>query len=62
MNEGKSLPWQAGSAKWLRLWVNGEQVHDGRHEAGFAAEPVRVNPQAGENEIRVKLANLDNLQ
>lgn len=51
-----------GYDDWLRLWVNGELVHDGRHDAGFATERIRSTLRAGENEIRVKLGNFDNLQ
>ena len=46
----------------LALWVEGEKIHDGRHDDGFAVEQIERELPAGEVEVRVKLSNADNFQ
>ena len=51
-----------GFDDWLRLWINGNELHANRHDCGFEVDRVKVKLPMGECEIRVKLSNFDNMQ
>ena len=51
-----------GFDDWLRLWINGNELHSNRHDCGFEIDTVAVKLPTGECEIRVKLSNYDNMQ
>ena len=59
-NPAENQPTETQKSPFFK--VPGELVHDGRHDVGYATETVRTTLCAGENEIRIKLANFDNFQ
>jgi len=53
---------RVGYDDWIKVWINGNEVHASRHDKGFAEDNVNVELPAGEAAILVKLSNFDNLQ
>ena len=51
-----------GYDDWIRVWINGREVHAGRHDRGFARETAKIDLPAGDARVLVKLANFDNRQ
>ena len=51
-----------GFDDWMTLWVDGNEIYSGRHDAGFREETVTRSLPAGEVELRIKLSNQDNFQ
>jgi hypothetical protein len=52
-----------GFDDWMKFWINGELVFEGRHDDGFecvVTEPVAF--KKGANEVMVKLSNFDNFE
>ena len=53
---------QLGFDDWMKVWVNDEPVATMRHDKGFATSEVRVRLRRGENRLRLKLSNFDNVE
>ena len=51
-----------GFDDWMTLWVDGNEIYSGRHDAGFREDTVTRSLPAGEVELRIKLSNQDNFQ
>jgi hypothetical protein len=51
-----------GFDDWIKVWIDGERVYQGRHDNGFAEAATEVELPAGEVPVLVKLANFDNMQ
>lgn len=51
-----------GFDDWLKVWVNDRMVTTLRHDDGFAISEIRVNLSRGENRLRLKLSNSDNVE
>lgn len=60
--EGGTYRLHLGFDDWMRVWLNGNEVFDGRHDKGFAEATQSVDLPAGESSVLVKLSNFDNLQ
>jgi Protein of unknown function (DUF2961) len=44
----------------IRLWINGKMVFEGKQHLGFYSEEIKVGFKKGENEVLVKVGNLEN--
>ncbi len=51
-----------GFDDWMRVWVNDELIATLRHDNGFAVNEVPVTLRQGENRLRLKLSNFDNVE
>jgi hypothetical protein len=51
-----------GYDDWIKVWINEQLVHVGRHDNGFQNESIEVDIPSEDVEIRVKLSNFDNFQ
>lgn len=51
-----------GFDDWMKIWLNAEQVATLRHDRGFAISEVPLKLRRGENRLRVKLSNFDNVE
>ncbi|MDE0078305.1 MAG: hypothetical protein OXO50_12360, partial [Caldilineaceae bacterium] len=51
-----------GFDDWMKIWVNDEQVATLRHDRGFATSEVPLKLSRGENRLRLKLSNFDNVE
>ncbi|MCZ0937420.1 MAG: DUF2961 domain-containing protein [Caldilineaceae bacterium] len=51
-----------GFDDWMKIWVNDEQVATLRHDRGFAISEVPLKLRRGENWLRLKLSNFDNVE
>lgn len=51
-----------GYDDWIKVWVNGELIHEGRHDKGIDMDIINVNLKASGNKVLVKLSNFDNEQ
>jgi len=51
-----------GFDDWMKIWVNDDPVATLRHDKGFAISEVPVTLGRGENRLRLKLSNFDNVE
>ncbi|MDE2797636.1 MAG: DUF2961 domain-containing protein, partial [Gemmatimonadota bacterium] len=51
-----------GYDDWIRVWLNGAEIHAGQHDNGFAIDHIPCELPIGPSEIRIKLSNFDNAQ
>ena len=51
-----------GFDDWMRVWINDKLIATLRHDDGFAAVEVPVTLSQGENRLRLKLSNSDNVE
>ena len=62
MPEAGAYTLAVGYDDWIRVWVNGKEIHTGEHDNGFAIDHIPCELPAGPSEIRIKLSNFDNAQ
>ena len=46
----------------MRVWVNDKPIATLRHDDGFAVSEVPITLSQGENRLRLKLSNFDNVE
>ena len=51
-----------GFDDWLKVWLNDKLITTRRHDDGFAISEVPVTLSRGENRLRLKLSNFDNVE
>ena len=51
-----------GFDDWMRIWVNDTLITTLRHDDGFAVSEIPVTLSRGENKLRLKLSNFDNVE
>ena len=51
-----------GFDDWMKVWVNDEPIATMRHDDGFAISEAPVTLRRGENKLRLKLSNFDNVE
>ncbi|MDE0141487.1 MAG: DUF2961 domain-containing protein [Caldilineaceae bacterium] len=51
-----------GFDDWMKVWLNDEPVATLRHDEGFAISELPVSLRRGENLLRLKLSNFDNVE
>ena len=53
---------QMGYDDWLKLWIDGKPVYEGKHDSGFSVDGATCELDAGQHEVRIKLSNANNFQ
>ena len=51
-----------GFDDWMRVWINDKPIATLRHDDGFAVSEVPITLSQGENRLRLKLSNFDNVE
>ena len=51
-----------GFDDWLKVWLNDKLITTRRHDDGFAISEVPVTLSKGDNRLRLKLSNFDNVE
>ncbi len=51
-----------GFDDWMKMWLNDKVITTLKHEDGFRLSEVPVTFNKGENRLRIKLSNFDNVE
>ncbi len=51
-----------GFDDWMSVWVNDQLITTLRHDNGFAVSEIPVTLSRGDNRLRLKLCNFDNIE
>jgi len=62
ISEAGSYTLAIGYDDWIRIWINGQEIHAGQHDNGFAVDHITCGLPAGQSTILIKLSNSDNAQ
>ncbi|MXY92623.1 MAG: DUF2961 domain-containing protein [Caldilineaceae bacterium SB0664_bin_27] len=61
-NSDREALLKLGFDDWMKVWLNDEPVATLRHDRGFATSELPVRLGRGENRLRLKLSNFDNVE